>query len=219
VSPAQLTLPLDTPPRLSRADFIVAPANAEAAAFIDSWPDWHVCVAALYGPSGSGKSHLASTWRANAETMPASALRVDFAIKPLIIEDVDSAATLLSRDEALFSLIERATREAPVLFTGREHPAAWEAVMPDLASRFSAMLAFPLWAPDDALLAALARKLFADRQVTVADSVIQRITGRLERSPAALRAFIAAADARALAEKRPITTALIQELMEPPSSP
>ena len=57
----------------------------------------------------------------------------------------------------------------PLLLTGQEPPAAWRSSLPDLASRFSALLAFPLWAPDEALLAALARKLFADRQLAVPD--------------------------------------------------
>lgn len=210
----QLPLPLGTRARLARADFIVAPANAEAVAFIDSWPSWPVSVAALYGPSGSGKSHLAGAWAVNAEVVHAASLKVEFDAAPLIIEDVDSAPVLLSRDEALFSLIERATKTAPVLLTGREHPASWDTVMPDLASRFANLLAFPLWAPDDALLAALARKLFDDRQVKVSDAVIQKMLRRLERTPAAIRQFVADADARALSEKRPITTAMIQDLSE-----
>jgi hypothetical protein len=35
----------------------------------------------------------------------------------------------------------------------------------------------------------------------------------LERSPSAIRDFVARADARALAEKRAVTTALIRELL------
>ena len=203
---------------MTRADFVVAPANAEAVAFVDAWPDWLVAAVALYGPSGSGKSHLAAAWRAGAEVVPAAALsgntlaRLDIA-RPIIIEDVDSSSVNPTRDTAIFSLLERATREAPVLLTGREAPAAWPTVLPDLASRFSALLTFPLWAPDDDLLAALARKLFADRQLTVADAVIQQMMRRLERSPAAIRNFVAEADAKALAEKRPVNAALIQELI------
>ena len=44
--------------------------------------------------------------------------------------------------------------------------------LPDLASRANALLAFALWAPDDALLMGLAVKLFADRQVQVPESVV-----------------------------------------------
>ncbi|HEX3672763.1 MAG TPA: DnaA/Hda family protein [Rhizomicrobium sp.] len=207
----QLPLPFTLTPKLSRADFIVAPANAEAVAFVDAWPGWAVASAALYGPSGSGKSHLASAWPANARVQSASALDVD-AHGPLVLDDVDSMAPTRKRDEAIFTLLERATREAPVLLTGHEHPSVWPTVMPDLASRFSALLAFPLWAPDDALLAALARKLFDDRQLKVPDAVIQHMIRRLERTPAAIRAFVAQADAKALSEKRPVTSAMIQEL-------
>ena len=88
----------------------------------------------------------------------------------------------------------------------------WE-TLPDLASRFSALLAFPLWAPDDALLAAIARKLFNDRQLTVPDAVIERMVRSLERSPAAFRDFVARADERALAEGRSINLALVRDML------
>ncbi|HEY2070070.1 MAG TPA: hypothetical protein VGG48_10990 [Rhizomicrobium sp.] len=210
----QLPLPLPpATPKLSRADFLVAPANAEAVAFIDLWPNWTVASAALYGPSGSGKSHLAGAWAANALVMQAAAIDPDVPLQPIVIEDVDGVRASLKRDGALFSLLERATRGAPVLLTGLEPPAAWDVALPDLASRFAALLAFPLWAPDDALLAALARKLFTDRQLTVPDAVIARMLRSLERTPAAVRAFVAEADARALAEKKPVSVSLVQELM------
>jgi len=41
----------------------------------------------------------------------------------------------------------------------------------------------------------------------------------LERSPAAIRDFVAQADAVALAEKRPINISLIKELLEGPPTP
>jgi chromosomal replication initiation ATPase DnaA len=55
--------------------------------------------------------------------------------------------------------------------------------------------------------------LFTDRQLAVPDPVIMRILRSVERSPAAIRDFVARADARALAEKRPITAALVTELL------
>jgi chromosomal replication initiation ATPase DnaA len=219
VSP-QLVLPFEQRANFAREDFIVAPANAEAVAFVDAWPDWPVAAVALHGPSGSGKSHLAATWqsRAGAQTVSAAALsgsvlaRLDGA-RPTVVEDVDSSSANPARDAAIFSLLEHATQAAPILLTGREAPAAWPAALPDLASRFRALLAFPLWAPDDALLAALARKLFADRQLTVPDAVVAHMLRALERSPAAIREFVAAADAKALAEHRAVTVALIREMI------
>ena len=106
----------------------------------------------------------------------------------------------------MFALLERG---APILLTGREAPSQWSARLPDLVSRYRALLAFGLWAPDDALLEAVARKLFQDRQLSVPDTVIAHMLHSLERSPAAVRDFVARADERALAEKRPITVGLI----------
>ena len=74
-------------------------------------------------------------------------------------------------------------------------------------------LAFSLWQPDDALLEALTRKLFTDRQLAVPDPVVMRILRSVERSPAAIRDFVALADACALAEKRPISVALVSRLL------
>jgi chromosomal replication initiation ATPase DnaA len=213
---SQLTLPLQTAPALGRADFIVAPGNAEAVAFIDSFPRWPAPAGALYGPPGSGKSHLAAAWAeaAGADIVEASALddrlleRMEFG-QAVAVENVDSVRGT-GHEAALFALLNR---PAPLLLTGREPPAKWPAALPDLASRFGALLAFPLWSPDDALLEALTRKLFTDRQLAVPDPVIMRILRSVERSPAAIRDFVARADARALAEKRAVTVALVGELL------
>jgi chromosomal replication initiation ATPase DnaA len=213
-------LPFEQRANFARSDFVVAPANAEAVAFVDAWPDWPVAAVALHGPSGSGKSHLAATWQARTNAVIVSAAALNTSALPrleaapaLVVEDIDSAPARPSRDETLFSLLERATRDAPVLLTGHEPPAGWATALPDLASRFRALLAFPLWAPDDDLLAALARKLFADRQLTVPDAVIAHMIRSLERSPDAIRKFVAAADAKALAEHRAVTAPLIREMI------
>jgi chromosomal replication initiation ATPase DnaA len=213
--PTQLTLPLPLEPAQGREDFIVSAANAEAVALIDAYPDWPSGIVALYGPSGSGKTHLARAWsgRANAPILKASALdEVSAARLPtgaLVIEDVDVAPPL-ARDASLFAIMERG---GPLLLTGHDPPSRWSVSLPDLASRFAAVLAFPLWLPDDELLAALARKLFTDRQLKVPDAVISRMLESIERSPSAIRDFVARLDARALGEKRKISLGLLRELL------
>lgn len=218
--PSQLPLPLGTKSSMTREDFITAPANAEAVAFIDSWPDWPVTFAAFHGPSGSGKTHLVEIWKTRSQAQSVSAAALEGSAlarldpdRPVAVEDVDAAKPNPARDVALFELIEKASHSRPVLLTGHEPPATWAAVLPDLKSRFSSVLAFPLWAPDDDLLAALARKLFTDRQLQVPETVIVRMVRSLERSPGAVRAFVAEADAKALAEGRSITLGLVRELV------
>jgi len=201
---------------MGRADFLVGPGNAQAVAFIDSWPHWPVNVAVLHGPTGCGKTHLIEIWRdlAHARTVSASELdRLPLGSGPVAIENVDTAIPGEQRDGRLFELIEGASPDAPLLLTGIEAPSGWPTVLPDLASRFSAALSLPLWQPDDELLASLARKLLDDRQLTVPTPVIERIVQSLERTPGAIREFIAKADSRALSEARAISLSLVRELI------
>lgn len=212
--PSQLPLPLETRRTFAREDFIVGPGNSAAIGFVDAWPVWPAPAAALYGPAGSGKSHLATVWAARADAQILEAAALDEAVlaqaSALVIENADHAPLSASAEKALFALLERGHT---LLLTGREMPSAWPARLPDLASRFRALLAFPLWAPDDAMLEALAKKLFADRQLPVPDAVVTQMVRALERSPAAVRDFVAHADQAALAQKRPITLGLIRELL------
>lgn len=210
---AQLILPWDVRSATGRADFIVAPGNQAAVTFIDSYPDWPAPAAALVGPTASGKSHLAAVWaeRAGAAVIAATALEAGVPGGPLVIEDVGAGVA----EPPLFALIERG---APLLITSQTPPAEWPVTLPDLVSRARALLAFTLWAPDDALLMGLAVKLFADRQLQVPENVVTAMIAGLERSPGAIRDFVAAADARALAEKRPINLGLIRDLLADPST-
>lgn len=198
---------------MTREDFIVATGNSQAVAFLDAWPDWAHPAAALYGPAASGKTHLARIWatRAEATLIEARELRLPIA-GPAVVENCDSV-TDQAHEPALFAMLERGT---PLLLTGRGAPAGWAAALPDLGSRFRALVAFALGAASEALLMALAVKLFADRQVQVPEAVVMELVQQLERSPAALRDFIARADATALSRQKPINLQLIRGLMTDP---
>jgi chromosomal replication initiation ATPase DnaA len=214
----QLVLPLETRSALGRADFIVAPGNERAVAFLDSYPNWPAPAAALYGPPACGKSHLAAVWAqaAGARIIEAASLDANVPDGALVVENVDAGVP----QAPLFALLERG---APLLLTAQAQPSEWPQKfafsLPDLVSRVRALLAFALWAPDDALLMGLAVKLFADRQLQVPESVVSHMIRSLERSPGAIRDFVARADAVALAEKRPINLSLIKDLLVGPAAP
>lgn len=211
----QLILPLESESALGREDFIVAPANREAVAFVDAFPNWPAPAAAFVGPAGSGKSHLAAAWAMRAKARIVAASAIDAAAlgdDAIVVEDIDRAPPDAARDNVLFALLERGTA---MVVTAREPPGQWRAAVPDLSSRYRALLTFQFWETDEALLGALARKLFADRQLVVPDAAVEQMIRSLERSPEAIRDFVARADAKALAEKRPITAALVRELLPP----
>ncbi len=195
---------------MTRTEFIVAPSNARALDFLDTWPGWAAPAAALWGPSASGKTHLARIWaqRVGAAWADARFLREPIA-GAAVVDNCDSTDSD-AHEASLFAMLERG---APLLLTGRAAPQAWQVSLPDLASRFGALVTFELGQPGEGLLMALAVKLFADRQVTVPEAVVTRLVQGLERSPAAIRDFIARADQEALSRQKPINLQLIRELM------
>jgi chromosomal replication initiation ATPase DnaA len=216
--PRQLTLDLDHAESFARDDFLGGPSNAAALLLIDSWPDWPNRAVALLGPEGSGKSHLASIWaaQAGARSIAARMLAQEdvptaLATGSLVIED----AVEDGFDEtAMFHLLNLAREEgAFVLFTARTAPAAWTIRTPDLASRLKALPVIALAPPDDALLRAVLVKLFADRQLAVDEQLIGYVATRIGRSFADARAAVAALDGEAMQRKRPITRALAAEIL------
>ncbi|MDB5733756.1 MAG: hypothetical protein JWN16_393 [Alphaproteobacteria bacterium] len=204
----QLVLPWETRSAQGRADFIVAPGNERAVAFIDSFPGWSAPSVALIGPPASGKSHLAAVWaqQSGAQVIEAASLETGVPDGALVVENIAVGVA----EAPLFALLERG---APLLLTSQAPPTEWRVALPDLVSRTNALLAFALWAPDDALLMGLAVKLFADRQLTVPESVVSHMIASLERSPGAIRDFVARADTLALAQKKPINLNLIRSLL------
>jgi chromosomal replication initiation ATPase DnaA len=216
---AQLAFDLGHRPAFGREDFLVAPNNAEAVAWIDRWPDWPAPMLALYGPAGCGKSHLAQVWRARSGALALS--RATLRAEGLDLRLADSHAALLEDGEegveepALLHLYNMlAERGGHLLLTGRAPPARWRTELADLRSRLSAAPAVAIAAPDEALIGAVLVKLFADRQIRVGAELVAYLLPRMERSFAAARAIAAALDEASLAGRRPITIPLARGLLE-----
>ncbi len=221
---AQLPLELPLRPALGREDFLVAPSNRVAVAWIDRWPDWPGPVLALYGPPGCGKTHLCQVWRAASGAVEIDAGRLARAEPPELLGAaracvLDDAEAVLSGESAMAepllhlynSVVERGGQ---LLLAARAAPARWPCGLADLGSRLAAATAVRLEAPDDALMEALLVKLCADRQLAVGEEVLRYLLARMERSYAAARALVAALDRASLAEGRAVTVPLARRVLE-----
>jgi chromosomal replication initiation ATPase DnaA len=216
--PRQLSLALGHRESFDRADFLCGHGNETALALIDHWTDWPARALALTGAEGSGKSHLAAIWAQAAGARVIAARALDAASVPqalatgaLAVEDADRGKL---DEAALFHLLNLAREQAAyVLITARRPPANWPTKLPDLASRLRALPVVTLDPPDDALLAAVLVKLFADRQLAVDERLIEFLVNRIERSFAAAQAAVAELDSEALRLKRPVSRALAAEIM------
>lgn len=208
----QLPLDLGFRAALGRADFLVAPCNEAAIAWLDRWPHWPGPALALYGPASSGKTHLGEVWRARSGAVTVAPLALTSALVPqllgaaqaAVVDDADR-----TEEKALLHLYNLlAERHGHLLVVAREPPSRWGIKLADLRSRLLAAPAVEVAAPDDGVLGAVLVKLFADRQLDVSEEVIAYLLVQLERSFAAAAKAVAALDAASLAEGRAVTVPL-----------
>ena len=204
-------------PALGREDFLVAPCNEAAVAWLDRWPDWPGPALVIHGPSGSGKSHLAEVWRrrsgaqiVGAERLAEAPLEDGRAPLALVIDGLGGPVDERAHLHAYNAIAERGGH---LLLTARTPPARWPLALPDLASRLRLAPAAALGLPDDALLAALMLKLFSDRQIAVAAEVPAYVVPRVERTFEAVARLVDRLDRAALADGRAVTVPLVRAVL------
>lgn len=224
----QIAFDLGHRPALGRQDFLVAPSNQDAVAWIDLWPEWPAPALVLHGPASCGKTHLAAVWAektraafVTAEMIAAGdAAAIAGMADHLVLDHVDPWFSDRAAETTLFHVYNIMKEEGrSLLLTMRMAPVHVPFALPDLASRLRAAPAVSIHAPDDTLLAAILVKLFADRQLAVGQDVIAYIIPRMERSFAAAVDIVDRADRLALAEKRNIGVPLLRQVMLQTAAP
>ncbi len=207
----QFTLPISLPPVFSEDNFFTAESNRAAHDWVTRWPDWNAHALIVHGPAGSGKSHLGHIWAERAQARIA-----EYPLKPetmhgnWLVEDIEN----LSDESGLFHLLNLAKENKTyLLLTANAAPKQLPFQLPDLTSRLLALPAVGIDAPDDALLAAVLRKQFSDRQLKVGDEVIAFLLPRIERSFTQAAAIVDTLDKAALAEQRNLTVPFIKRML------
>lgn len=207
-------LPVET--RFGRDDFLVSDSNRAAFEFVERWPGWPARALALYGPPGSGKTHLAHLWCARSGGAlvagDAAALNEPAALpSALAIDNAERAA-----ERTLLHLYNMSLeRGGSLLLTLPAPPAALDIGLADLASRLRSLPVAGIAPPDDALLTAVLLKHFGDRGIGVAPQVVAFLTSRMERSFASAAALAARLDRLSLEDGRPITVKMAREVFAP----
>jgi chromosomal replication initiation ATPase DnaA len=179
--------------------FIVADSNRQAISLLEQWRAWPGGALALTGPTGSGKSHLARLWAGQSGALlfsgrfNAATAREAFAARDgrLVIDNADRGRD----DAAIMLLLDLARTEGgAVLLVGQNPPAEWVTDIPDLRSRFVALLAAPLGEPDEKLITELIRRLCRARFIELKENVARYAVQHMERSFAAAHALVAEID-------------------------
>ncbi|MEL7212935.1 MAG: DnaA/Hda family protein [Pseudomonadota bacterium] len=217
----QLAFDLPSKTALGREDFFVSPANATAVATLETPALWPNGKLVLTGPTGAGKTHLAHVWAGDTGARMITAAELETldidatATGPLVVEDADQIAPDPDAQIALFHLHNRmAERGQPLLLTASAPPSQWGLTLPDLASRMEATNTVAIELPDDALLSAVLLKLFDDRQLKPALTVVQYLAANMDRSFAQAGAIVTAMDEEALQSGREINRGLAIDILD-----
>ena len=201
-----------------KEDFYVSPSNEEAFDFISSWPKWIKRIVNIFGPTGSGKSHLASILKTKTkclEILPEDLnekIISEFKTKEaLIIENFNEKIS----EELLFSLWNIALQDNKYFLINSIKPInSYKFKLPDLISRIKSSLCIGIKLPSDDLISAIIAKNFSDKQIIVEEKHIDYILKRIDRSYEKISQFILTLDRYSLKKGSPFGLKLIKEVLK-----
>ncbi len=201
-----------------KEDFYVSPSNQEAYDFITNWPKWIKRIVNIFGPSGSGKSHLSSILKTKTKCLEILGNELneniifEFKTKEvLIIENFNEKIP----EELLFSLWNIALQDNKYFLINSIKPiSSFKFKLPDLTSRVKSSLNIGIKLPSDDLISAIIAKNFSDKQIMVEAKHIDYIIKRIDRSYEKISQFILTLDRYSLKKGSPFGLKLIKEVLK-----
>ena len=214
----QLIFTFPTVKNYLKEDFYVSPSNREAYDFINSWPKWVKRIANIFGPPGSGKTHITSILKNKTSVLEVEAnslsekIFAEFKTKEsLIIKNLDESIS----EELLFSIWNMALQDNKYLLTTSiKSISTYKFKLPDLKSRINSCLRIGIKLPSDELISVILVKNFSDKQITVEKKQIDYIIKRIDRSYEKISRFIITLDTYSLKKGSPFGLKLIKEALK-----
>ena len=214
----QLILKFPSHQAYKKEDFYVSPSNQEAYDFINSCPKWIKRTVNIFGPSGSGKSHLASILKSKISSLQIEANNLNdetfFKFKTkevLIIENLNASVS----ENLLFSLWNVALQDNKyLLITSTKPISSFKFKLRDLISRVTSSLIIGINLPSDDLISVILAKNFSDKQIKGEKKHIDYIIKRIDRSYEKISQFILTLDKYSLKKGSPFGLKLIKEVLK-----
>ena len=214
----QLILKFPSQQAYKKEDFYVSPSNQQAYDFINSWPKWLKRTVNIYGPSGSGKSHLASILKNKTSCLKIDASELDEKIfmkfktkEALIIENMN----VNLEENLFFSLWNTAQQDNKyLLITSTKPISSFQFKLKDLISRVKSCLIIGISLPTDDLISVIIAKNFSDKQIKVEKKHIDYIMKRIDRSYEKISQFNLVLDKYTLKKGAPFGLKMIKEVLK-----
>ena len=214
----QLILKFPSLQAFKKEDFYVSPSNQKAYDFINSWPRWIKRIVNIFGPSGSGKSHLSSILKSKTSCLQIESQDLNEEVlfkfktkESIIVENFDKNLS----EKLLFSLWNIVLQDNKYLLITSKNPInSYNYKLEDLKSRVNSSLIIGIDLPSDDLISVILSKNFSDKQIKVEKKHIDYIIKRIDRSYEKISQFILTLDKYSLKKGSPFSLKLIKEVLK-----
>ena len=189
----QMALPLKFKSIKNRENLLVSKCNIEAVKLIENSEFWRnrkktnsIPAAIIYGPKGSGKTHLSSILKQKIDCVYLTSLSNNCLEqvtegKNFILDNFIPGKSFPS--ELVMHFINQVTnKDGSILLLSRLSPFEMDWDLDDLNSRIRSLLASSIKLPDDVLLYSFIVKYSNDKNLFISDKKLIYILERLDRS-------------------------------------
>ena len=214
----QLILKFPSDKNYSKEDFFVTSSNKEAYDFINSWPKWVKRIVNIFGPPGSGKTHITSILKSKTSVLETESNLLNDNIffkfktkEALIIKNLNENIS----EKLFFSLWNTVIQDNKYLLITSINPInTYRLKLLDLKSRIRSCMSIGIKLPSDELISVILAKNFSDKQITVEKKHIDYIIKRIDRSYEKISQFISILDRYSLKKASPLNLKLIKEVLK-----
>jgi chromosomal replication initiation ATPase DnaA len=199
-------------------DFFVSSSNFEAYKLIETWPKWPSRNINIYGPTGCGKSHLASILKKkinsffiNASDISNNSLALIKLKECLIIDNYENNI----EENLLYTIINQSHQSNQYVIINSDQPiSSLEIKLEDLKSRLNSFSKITIDLPTDDLIKVVLTKNFSDKQIQIDNKLIDFILKHINRSYEDIFNFIKKIDELSLSTGKSININLIKKVLK-----
>ena len=199
-------------------DFYVSTNNFSAYQLIESWPNWPGKWLNIFGPIGSGKTHLSKILEKKIKRV---VIIDETKINDKIIQNLNSFDCLIIDDfsnnieeNLLYSILNQTKQIDSFMVINSKSPLKkFEFKLPDLRSRINSFNFIGIDLPTDDLLKVIISKSFSDKQINLNPKITEYIIKNVERSYEKMFKFLGDLDKMSLSSGKSININLIKKVL------
>ena len=200
-------------------DYYVSSNNFTAYRLIESWPNWPDKWVNIFGPKGSGKTHLSnilkkkinSTQIFNAEDITSEALSNFEKLDCLIIDNYDKNIN----EKTFYSILNQSKQLNTYIVVNSILPIKdIKFNLKDLQSRAKSFTNLGIDLPTDDLLRVIISKFFSEKQTEINPKISDYIIKNIERSYEKVFKCIKEIDDLSLSSGKSININLIKKVLK-----